>query len=205
MVAIALQIIDENGADALTLRALAQRLGSSTATIYRHVQNRADLMEHVVERVLGEVQVEEIALEDADWTVAFRAIGRGLFDAIGHHPHVAPVLAETVPTGPNAMALRERGVAVLLAHGFEPEPARVLTASFARLVIGFAMQLRSGPDAERAEAEARERLRTADPDRYPALRETAAAGTSSLGQELDLALDLFLAGMARAAAVDHTP
>ena len=39
-----MQIIDEEGADALSMRSLAQRLDSGTATLYRHFPNRAALI-----------------------------------------------------------------------------------------------------------------------------------------------------------------
>ena len=51
----ALELVDEHGADALSMRSLAQRLGSGTATLYRHFANRAELVAMVVDRMLGEV------------------------------------------------------------------------------------------------------------------------------------------------------
>ena len=49
---------EEEGADALSLRALAQRLESSTATLYRHFDSRADLLAQVVDRIFGEIDVD---------------------------------------------------------------------------------------------------------------------------------------------------
>src|SRR2546430_1768414 len=53
IVATALRIVDEQGADALSMRSLAQALDSGTATLYRHFANRAELIAQVVDRVFG--------------------------------------------------------------------------------------------------------------------------------------------------------
>lgn len=194
IVGAALEIVDEQSADALTLRALAQRLGSSTATLYRHVDNRADLVGHVVERVFSEIEVDAEALDGADWSQACGHLARSLFDAIARHPNAAPLVIETVPTGPHAMAFRERCLSILLAHGFPPATARTLTAALGRFVIGFALQLRSD-SGEDADKQATERLLHADPALYPAISRTAAEATVPLGEEFTLGLDLLLRGM----------
>ncbi|MDX3584954.1 TetR family transcriptional regulator [Streptomyces europaeiscabiei] len=55
----ALKLIDEVGAQALTLRMLADAdaLDSGTATLYRHFNNRDELLALVADRILGEVHV----------------------------------------------------------------------------------------------------------------------------------------------------
>jgi len=69
IVAAALAILDEEGADALSLRALAQRLESSTATLYRHFDSRADLLAQVVDRIFGEIDVEQRAASFAYYAI----------------------------------------------------------------------------------------------------------------------------------------
>ena len=54
----ALEIVDEVGTDAFSMRLLADRLGSGTATLYRHLAGKDELMAYVVDRILGEVDVE---------------------------------------------------------------------------------------------------------------------------------------------------
>ena len=55
IVTAALEIVDEQGADALSMRSLAQRLGSGTATLYRHFASRSELVSMVVDRMLEDV------------------------------------------------------------------------------------------------------------------------------------------------------
>ncbi|WNZ10828.1 helix-turn-helix domain-containing protein [Streptomyces sp. 11x1] len=59
---MALRIVDAEGAEgaeALSMRALAERLGSSTATLYRHFGNRAGLVTQVVDHMFGLVEPDD--------------------------------------------------------------------------------------------------------------------------------------------------
>src|SRR5690349_24339472 len=67
IIATATRILDQEGADALSMRNLAQHLDSGTATLYRHFTGRADLVAHVVDGVLAEAHVDDEALEDMTW------------------------------------------------------------------------------------------------------------------------------------------
>jgi AcrR family transcriptional regulator len=143
IVATALQIVDEEGAEALTLRTLAQRLESGTATLYRHFVNRAELIDHVVDRVLGEVELDPADLRRTTWQEACLRGAGAVFSALSRHRNVAPLLVGQVPTGSNAMAHRERLIAVLLQNGFPPRLAAMAYATLAHFVLGFAMQFPS--------------------------------------------------------------
>lgn len=196
----ALDIVDDQGADALTLRRLAESLGSSTATLYRHVSGRAELVGHVIEHVYGEVDVDPDALAGMPWPLACEQIAKAIFAAVARHPNLAPLLAEAVPTGPHAMALRELSLSVLLAGGLSPAEARTFTATLGRFVIGFATQLHDDPEHRAAEARAGARLVAADPHLYPATRATASADTVPLEEEFAFGLDLLIRGMRQAVA-----
>src|SRR5689334_4092199 len=51
----ALRIVDTEGLDALTMRAVGQALGTGAASLYAHVASKDELLELVIERVIGEV------------------------------------------------------------------------------------------------------------------------------------------------------
>lgn len=120
IVATALKIVDEEGADALSLRVLAQRLDSSTATLYRHFSNRAELINQVIDHTFGTVPVQADELRSLGWEDACRAMATWMFETLRSHPNVAPLLLTQAPTGPNAMAVREVALQVLLDAGFTP-------------------------------------------------------------------------------------
>jgi TetR/AcrR family transcriptional regulator, tetracycline repressor protein len=197
IVGTALQIVDEEGAEALNLRALAQRLGSSTATLYRHFTNRAELVSQVVDRMLGEIGLDAAELESVDWQTACRRIATSAFEALRRHDSAASLLVDHVPTGPNAMALRELLLAALLRDGFSADIAARSAATIARFVLGFAMQQRGqGPPTE-SDLAAGEALRSVDPAQFPATSEVAHLLPIELAEEFAFGLDLLVSGLAQ--------
>jgi AcrR family transcriptional regulator len=107
IIAAALKIIEEEAAGALSLRSLAQRLDSSTATLYRHFANRAELISEVIDSVFDGVPVDAQELLSEGWEHARRAVASWMFAKLNEHPNLAPLLLTHAPVGPNAMALRE--------------------------------------------------------------------------------------------------
>lgn len=192
----ALTILDEDGADALSLRLLAQRLGSSTATLYRHFENRADLVAQVVDRIIGEIEVDEAEDNATHWQQAVRTAAVSMFETLGRHRNVAVLLTEHIPAGPNAAAYRERVLALLLKHGFPPPLAPRAYAALSRYVLGFAMQLTPDRAAQsRDEARMSDVLHRIDAAQFPATRAVADFMPVPLEDEFAFGLDLLLAGL----------
>jgi TetR/AcrR family tetracycline transcriptional repressor len=194
IVATALQIVDEEGADALSMRMLAQRLESGTATLYRHFANRSDVIARVVDRVFGEVEFSAEELAAKGWQRACESFARAIFEVLRHHPNVTPLLSEQEPIGPNAMAQRERLLAVLLDNGFTPQLAARSYATVARYVLSFAIQLtgRQFDDAKLAG-----HFDTLDPQAFPATLTVADYLPVPLDEEFALGLKLIVDGLAK--------
>ena len=55
--AATLKIVDAEGLDAVTMRRVAQELGTGAASLYAHVAGKEELLELIVERVIGEVEI----------------------------------------------------------------------------------------------------------------------------------------------------
>ncbi|WP_310976787.1 MULTISPECIES: TetR/AcrR family transcriptional regulator [unclassified Amycolatopsis] len=192
ILATALELVDDEGAEALSMRSLAQRLESGTATLYRHFGNRATLVTAVVDRVFGEVELDPRALAQLKWDEACRTVAQSMFDTLGRHRKIAPLLMEQTPTGPNAMLLRERCLAILLEGGFPPSLAARAYATLARYVLGFAIQLAgSGDDAERASAH----FHNVSPADFPATLAVADSLPVPLEDEFTFGLNLIIDGL----------
>ena len=146
------------------MRTLAQHLGCSTATLYRHFPNRSALIIEVIDLVMGEVDLDAVDLSTS-WQESCRRFSQATFDALSRHRNVAPLLAEHPPIGPHAMALRERRLEILLHHGFPPSLAADCVVMLARYALGFASQL-VAPRATEAQISAA--LHSADPAIFPA-------------------------------------
>ncbi|OBG28584.1 TetR family transcriptional regulator [Mycobacterium sp. 852002-51057_SCH5723018] len=196
IVATALRIVDEEGADALSMRTLAQRLDSGTATLYRHFANRAALIAQVVDRVFGEIEVTAEALTEVSWQQACLTTAHTMFETLRRHKNVAPLLVERVPMGPNAMTYRERWIAALLDNRFPPQLAAYSYAALARYVLGFAIQLSDrstagSPDDTQLVAA----FHGLDPALFPATVAVADTLPVALEDEFAFGLELIVNGL----------
>jgi AcrR family transcriptional regulator len=191
----ALELVDEQGADALSMRSLAQRLGSGTATLYRHFANRSELVAMMVDRLLGEIELDAETVTGLPWQQACISFAQNMFDALGRHGNVASLLIGHVPMGPNALAQRELTLSVLLDNGFPPVVAAHAYATLSRYVLGFGIQL-AGSATER-DAELAAAFHELDPSRYPATVAVADDLPVPLEEEFACGLQLIVAGLER--------
>src|ERR1700689_4663767 len=85
----ALEIIDRDGAEGLSMRRLARALDRDPMILYRHAPNKAALLDGVVEVVLAQLKVDPA---DPDWAAQLRAVARDYRQLALAHPHVVPLL-----------------------------------------------------------------------------------------------------------------
>ncbi len=195
----ALEMVDETGIDAFSMRLLADRLGSGTATLYRHLAGKEELMAYVVDRILGEVKIETDAdtVCDTTWQHAIARGADALYDVLKSHPNALPLLVSQVPVGPNALRLRERIVSVLLAYGFPLDLAARAYTAVAHYVLGFVLQQHAAGAPQREDAASlRDFYHALDADTYPATVAAADELTEvPLDEEFRFGLQLVLDGI----------
>lgn len=191
----AVDLLDEVGASAFNMRLLAKRLDSGTATLYRHVVSKEELMIYVVDHLLGEIQLASEGPEQQprNWRDAARSIALQFHRVLTDHPNALPVLVSQIPIGPNALARREQSIATFVRLGFPPQLAARAYTTIAQYVIGSAVVQPGSPGPEDAAALAAY-YRTLDPDAYPltvAAADTLTATSAEDGfrQGLELLLD----------------
>lgn len=198
IVGAALQILDVDGSDALSLRSVAKALNSSTATLYRHFPTRAALAVSVIDRVLGEVDTRPEKFHALAWRQACQVLAEDIFETFRRHRQTALLLADHTPTGPNAARVRERTLAILIDGRFDvPEAARA-AAMIGHLILGFAIQLGGERDATDADREAfRKAIHGMDLDEFPATAAVKKARwrPTTVDQEFTFALELVLDGL----------
>src|SRR3954447_1952665 len=85
----ALRIADEGGVDALTMRRLGDELGFEAMSLYRHVANKNDLLDGMLDLVLTEWQLPDA---DVDWIEAIRPSAISVHDALRRHRWSAQLL-----------------------------------------------------------------------------------------------------------------
>ena len=198
IIVAALELVDEVGPDEFSMRLLAKRLRSSTATLYRHFAGKDEILVHVVDHVLGEVSRHLPGLVDtATWQERLVASAEALFRTLKQHPKVAALFGDQIPLGPRGLAGREAAIGILLSSGFPPDIAARAYTAVAHFVIGFAIQLPAndtlGPEGNQG---IHEFYRSLDPARYPATVTSAPYLPNSLDDEFRFGLQLIVDGLA---------
>jgi AcrR family transcriptional regulator len=153
VLATALEIIDRDGADALSMRRLGAALKRDPMILYRHAPGKTALLDGVVETVLAQLSVDPA---DPDWTAQLRAVARDYRALALAHPNVVPLLVTRPLATP--LALRPRGtlrpledlLALLIRAGFSGSDAlHVYRAFFGFLnghVLNELQELVENPD-----------------------------------------------------------
>jgi AcrR family transcriptional regulator len=102
-------VLDRGGADGLTMRAVAEALGASPAALYGHVANKEELVQLVLEQILGEFAdyVERLFTEELDWREKLVRFGEQARVLFLRHPGSAGLRLGRVPFGPNLLRIVE--------------------------------------------------------------------------------------------------
>ncbi|MBK5222467.1 MAG: TetR/AcrR family transcriptional regulator C-terminal domain-containing protein [Acidimicrobiia bacterium] len=117
----ALLVLQEEGADALTMRRVAERLDTGAASLYRHIASRDELVVLLVDDVIGLPKSNPI--QATDWRQRLIRTARNLRGHLLQHRAVVPLITAAQMIGPSSMRGREAVLRYLLADGFDPETA----------------------------------------------------------------------------------
>lgn len=122
IVEAALRIIDSEGLDALTMRTVAHSLRTGAASLYAHVRSKEELLELVIDRVIGEIPFGGEP-EPARWQEQVKEAARAIRDAYARHRDLARASFARIPVGENALRGSEWLIGVMRAGGL---PDRVI-------------------------------------------------------------------------------
>ncbi len=195
IVAAALEVIDAEGADRLTIRRVAAALGCAPMALYNHVADKDALLDAVAQHIFRGLTIppEEVPAPDR-----VRLAARQMREAALAHPNALPVLLTRRLSGPQVTGFLD---ALLGALDACAAPGRRVLVGF-RMVISLAIgsvladpagPFGAMPDRESAEAAIGAKAA------LPHLRAAAKdAGTMSADDEFEAGLDLFMAAWTRA-------
>ena len=197
----ALAIVDRDGVDGLSMRRLSDALGRDPVMLYRHVANKAAVLDGVAEIVLGKLQVDT---EDPDWAGQLRTVARDFRQLALAHPDVVPLLVTrplATPLGqrpPGMLRPLEDVLALLTSAGFAGDDAlhiyRVLFGFLYGHILNELQEVIERP--EETDHVLRFGLHRLPITEFPVLRSLAPALASYDGAaELDRGLDLLLPGL----------
>ncbi|MCU0505809.1 MAG: TetR/AcrR family transcriptional regulator C-terminal domain-containing protein [Chloroflexi bacterium] len=195
ILAAALEVLDADGLEGLTMRRLADTLGVGAMSLYRHVTDRDDLLDLVVEGILAET---EIPASTGGWRTDLEAIARAARVGLLRHRGATVLVTTRLGLGRGGLAAVERTLGVLRAAGFDDATAVAANRALGNLVAGAVLYEAAGLGGAQGDDRARRRdqgraLMAALPeDEFPNLR--AAAG-AMFAVSADAAFDAGLAAL----------
>ena len=197
----ALAVADEGGFDSLSMRNLAQKLGTAPMSLYRHVANKEDLLDGMIDIVFGEVPFRS----DGNWRSAMRQRAISMHDALRRHPWAIGEMESRRRAGPANLRYHNDTMACLLEDaGFSFPMAVHAYSVMDSYIYGFAQQEKALPGDIPAEAELRrDAVLDANPDyteKYPYLAQIPIELRKidyDFSQEFEFGLDLILDAIER--------
>lgn len=219
ILAAAVTLIDRDGVDALTMRALGQSIGFEAMSLYRYTTGRSDVLDGVVDLVMDEVTVPTsdhgpTSAGSPEWEEELRTIARSFRDVTLAHPHVVPLLVTRslvlpLPARPTGV-LRpvEDFLALSLRAGFCDGDLMHLYRCFWGFLYGHALTELQTVVADPAQRAGSFRLGSHRPPAtaFPHLRSLADDLTRYDGAaELERGMDTLLAGLHATLHPQHSP
>lgn len=150
IVAVALDLIDRDGLEALTTRRLAQELGVQAPSLYNHMRSKEALLDAVAESVFEEVDVS--GFEHLEWREALRAWAWSYYEALAAHPNLVPHLITAFGRLDAALSRADQVYAGLRAAGWSASRATRIAAGARYAVYGAALGSFAGGFTARAAA-----------------------------------------------------
>ena len=145
IVTAALELVDEQGIGAATMRAVSSRLGVRSMSLYRYVQDRDELFDAVVERIVNELADDpQVQLRPVDgWRPYLTGMAHGVRRYARAHPHAFPLVATRPPAAPwvnpplRSLRWVEAMLTGLAAEGFSDEQVLFTYRTFNSFLLGY--------------------------------------------------------------------
>ena len=136
IVVAAIRIVDGEGIDALTMRRLAVELGAGATSVYRHVRDRAELLDLALDAVTAELELPDT---NAAWRDALALTAHRLRALFHRHPNFVLVRGTRVAFGPHSLGALERVLGILRTDGFPDRDALFAASTLVNYTLGFTL------------------------------------------------------------------
>ncbi len=214
IVAAAMRIIDSEGLDAVSMRRVAQELGTGAASLYAYVASKDELLDLIFDWVMGEVADRWPDTEPTaqNWRDLARDLVRIAHQVLTSHRDVARALQGRIPFGSNGLRVVEIQLAIIRAGGVPDEVAAFAGDLIGQFLVSWAVEddmwrsrlaeVDEGRIAEQMN-KIRDYLAALPADRFPNVVALAGPLMSQHPEGLDrfeLGLEVLLRGIASFAA-----
>jgi TetR/AcrR family tetracycline transcriptional repressor len=199
----ALRILERRGVEGLSMRRVAEELGTGVASLYWHVGNKEELINLLIDRVASEIEVPPP--DPSRWQEQLKEWMLQAWEVFQRYPGVAALTLGRVPVGPNLVRWTEWMLALLRGAGV-PDRIAAFAGDLGGLYLGASAYERnlpvSSPTGEELSADQvvgmiRGYFESLPADRFPnvhaALDELFSGGPE---ERFELGLDVIIRGLA---------
>lgn len=137
--AAAIEIADLEGLHGVTMRRVAERLNVGAMSLYTYVPGKAELLDVMLDEVLGEPLLVDRGNGD-NWRTRLEAHARAEWDLFHRHPWVLQVSEARSLLGPNEIALLEAGLQTISGLGLSGREMIAIVSLVSSYVRGAAQQ-----------------------------------------------------------------
>lgn len=192
VIAAALEIADDEGLEAVSIRRVAAALGVRPMTLYSHIASKDDLVALMLHEMSGQLLVPE-PLPD-DWREALRLIARRAYDAYLQHPWALQAFGRGTRVGPNMLRRAEQSAAAVAGLELHPADAWIALSILHEWTMGHALHVVT----LREDVELAGQLGGADPEEFPRMSQVFGVGREQSRDTIfDVALEAVLDGIER--------
>jgi AcrR family transcriptional regulator len=205
----AIQLLDQEGLDGLSMRRIAEELDTGAASLYWHIGSKDGLLDLIFDQILGEVEVPQP--EPKRWQEQLTEVARAIRAVILRHRDVVRISIGRIPMGPNALQVSEGLFGILRAGGIPDQLAVTAQHLLFAIINGFTLDEATelgveieGPRDEQAANAARAYIAELPPERFPNLIAVAQHfHYEDSDQRFELLIHLFVDGLAARASSDR--
>ncbi|MEV8319379.1 TetR/AcrR family transcriptional regulator [Streptomyces sp. NPDC059900] len=193
----ALDLLDQSGLDALTMRRLAGAMGVQAGALYRYYATKQELLTAMSEQMMEGV-AQTAADGDTPWNERLSALAHALRNALLAHRDGARVFAGTHSTGAGVLGFADTLVGVLREAGFSGDDAARTLYTVANFTVGHTLEEQAATAPENGDPAGPERLRSAvtSGSDYPHLKDTLPAlASTDFARNFEFGLSLLIEGL----------
>lgn len=194
----AIRLADRHGLEALSMRKLASTLKVEAMSLYHHVANKDDLLDGMVDVVIGDITRPT---PGGDWKAAMRARATSALAVMSAHPWAPMLVVSRINVGPNMLSYVDATLGTLREGGFSWSETDRAWNALDNYIYGFALQQQNFPiDPDEYASTAAAYLPMLPAEVYPYMHElTAGVADGSHDGTLDFSfgLELILDGLER--------
>ncbi|MGH3963205.1 MAG: TetR/AcrR family transcriptional regulator [Pseudonocardiaceae bacterium] len=198
----ALVLLAEEGLGAVSMRRVAQALGTGPASLYAHLRNKEELHDLMLDQLIDEATVPEP--NPRHWREQLKELMRSMVRVMTDHPGSAQLaIATKVPTGPNALRVMEGMLAILRAGGLSDRVAAFAGDLIATYISALALEAGTwaghapeAPAPVELTRQIRDYFAALPHDRFPHLVALAGPLTAgSVEERFEFGLEVLVAGL----------